>query len=95
MGVTGAGMLIIVGGLLVIVVVVAVLLSAQRKRPRDADTYAGRAGTRRPVTEEFYDPEADPEFRGDGLPEGTDTVLRGDLALPDAPPAPPPATDPG
>jgi hypothetical protein len=49
------------------------------------------------VAEEYYDPSADPDFVGDGLPSASDDLLRGDLTPrrhPD-PPGHPPAADPG
>jgi hypothetical protein len=95
MGSTWAGILIIGGGLLVIVVVVLLLLAAQRRLPAEGGWYAGRATARRPVAEEYYDPAADPDYVGDGLPGASDAVLRGDLA-PQPPTAPPPPdVDPG
>jgi hypothetical protein len=97
MGTAWAGILIIGGGLLVIVVVVVLLLSAQRRRPAGGGWYAGKASARRPVPEEYYDPGADPDYRGDGLPDATDTTLRGDLGPPrhpDAPPRTPPGPGP-
>jgi hypothetical protein len=75
-----AGVAIIVVGLLVVVIVVLLLVAAQRRRPAGGGWYAGGTKQQREVAEEYYDPGADPEFEGDGLPPTTDSMLRGDLA---------------
>ena len=89
-----AGIVIIVGGLIAGFILVWVLVAAQRRHPEGFGGYAGKAGSRRQVAEEFYDPAADPDYQGEALPTVTDSTLRGDLALPDAPKStPPPAKD--
>ena len=89
MGTAGAGILVIGGGLVVIVVVVLLLVSSQRRRAAGGGWYAGKASARRQVAGEYYDPAADPDYRGDGLPDATDSTLRGDLAPPRHPDPPP------